>query len=142
MLIFLPRSDSETTVTTWSPLLIFLPCSDSETTETTWSPLLISLPGSDSETTGTTWSPLLIFLPRSDSEPSFSHFEVFHLPKGIENQSGWAGEKPEDKHDETKLFQVRSIQQSLSLNNSQWVILAAPMNILAAPMNIFNKMGR
>ena len=50
--------------------------------------------------------------------------------------SGRAREKSKDEHDETKTIAIYiTIEQSLSLNNSLWVVLVAPVNI-------FNKMDR
>ena len=73
-----------------------------------------------------------MFLSDSDSETSFSP----SLLKRVENQSGRARGKTQKLTWWNKTIRIYiAIEQSLILNDSLWVILAAPMDI-------FNKNGQ
>ena len=76
-----------------------------------------------------------MFLP--DSKPHSRIMKVPNVLKIVEDQSGRAREKHKHEHNETKRSQFTSIyiEQLLSLNDSLWVILAAPIDII-------NKMDR
>ena len=69
-------------------------------------------------------------------KPHYCIIKLPNLPKRVQNQSGRARGKSNDKKDETKSISISiTIKQSLSLNNSLWVVLVALVNI-------FHKMDR